>query len=264
MLGTRILSATLALPFFLYLVYLGGWPHLGMVILLAFLGLREFFNLWGARGWRGYPWLAYGGAVLLSLDAFWFTPPRFSGVVLTLTLVLAVCLPVIRRRSPDPGEMAVTVAGLLYVGWFFSFLVALRQGDYPGGWAWELLALGITWSNDTVAYLVGMALGRHRLCPEVSPGKTVEGALAGLLAAGVTAMVMGSAALGRGNWWLLGLVGGVTAQAGDLLESGLKRMAGVKDSGSILPGHGGVLDRFDSLLLVAPLVYAYRLMSIIV
>jgi phosphatidate cytidylyltransferase len=130
--------------------------------------------------------------------------------------------------------------------------------DVPYGAGWLALVVAACWAADTAAYAVGKTLGRHKLCPSISPGKTVEGAVGGLIGAMLLTFLLGQwLGLPTGHALALGALLGVAGQLGDLAESKLKRWAGVKDSGSILPGHGGVLDRFDSLLVNAPLAYYY-------
>lgn len=152
--------------------------------------------------------------------------------------------------------VAVAFFGLWYIGGGFFYLPELRSAG--NGMGHLLVAVLTTWAVDVAAFFVGTILGRHKLAPTLSPGKTVEGALGGLAAGLVVAAVGGHffgmlpvASLG------MGLAVGVAAQLGDLVESSLKRAAGAKDSGSFLPGHGGLLDRFDSLLFVLPVVYWY-------
>jgi phosphatidate cytidylyltransferase len=183
----------------------------------------------------------------------------------TGALALAAVLPslwLIARGETGRGlsEWLVTVGGVLYVGWLGSYLVPLRQLDEDGQWVF--LAVFAAFANDTGAYFVGMALGRTPLAPHISPGKTVEGSLGGLLC-GVAAVPLLSYALGldidAAQAIPLAVLVPVAAQAGDLAESLLKRGAGVKDAGVLVPGHGGVLDRLDSLLFVVPMVYYYAI-----
>ena len=164
------------------------------------------------------------------------------------------------------------VGGLLYLGFTLLFIgLALRElpwslnVPYAQGMSFALLPFFLAWTCDTAAYTVGRAWGRHRLAPGVSPGKSVEGAVAGLLAsvtAGAVARVWFAPYLSWGAALALGALVGVFAQLGDLVESLLKRDAETKESSSLIPGHGGVLDRFDSLLFAAPLVYYFLLWEV--
>jgi len=181
----------------------------------------------------------------------------------TGTLALAAALPSLWLVARGDTQRAlsdwlVTVGGVLYVGWLGSYLIPLRQLDQD----WVFLALFATFANDTGAYFVGRAVGRTPLAPHISPGKTVEGSLGGLLC-GVAGVVVLNYALGldvsTGPLIPLAILVPVAAQLGDLAESLLKRGAGVKDAGVLVLGHGGVLDRLDSVLFVVPMVYYYAI-----
>jgi phosphatidate cytidylyltransferase len=164
-------------------------------------------------------------------------------------------------------QWAWTIAGALYVGWMLSYWLNLR--GLEDGREWVYLAMLTTFANDTGAFFIGRARGRHKLAPTISPAKTWEGAIGGLvsaiLASIVTAVVLKLISVGLGTpfafrYWqiiVLGLLVAFFAQVGDLVESLLKRKLGVKESGNLLPGHGGVLDRFDSLIFVGAVIYYY-------
>jgi len=155
---------------------------------------------------------------------------------------------------------AWTIAGILYIGWLLSHLVALR--GLEDGRNWVFLALLATFGSDTAAYFTGRALGRHKLAPSISPGKTWEGTIAGFLGAIIISLLFTipsplSLPLGYWSAIILGLLISVFGQLGDLVESLLKRNMGVKDSGKLLPGHGGALDRIDSVVFASVVVYYY-------
>ena len=164
------------------------------------------------------------------------------------------------------GHVAVTIFGIMYVGWLGSHLVMLRQlpgtvgvEDQVGARLVYFAAL-VTWANDTGAYLMGVAIGRHKLMPRISPNKTIEGGVGGLLGAAFCGWICSQTMIPfltplAGT--VVGLLAGVAAQLGDLVESMIKRDVGIKDSAELIPGHGGVLDRFDSLLFTGPLLYYY-------
>jgi len=157
------------------------------------------------------------------------------------------------------------MGGILYVGWLLSLLVTLR---IEAGREWVFLALFTTFGSDTAAYFIGKAFGRHKLAPGISPGKTWEGAIAGVFGGVIISLLFILSTplqlpLGYGQAVLLGVLISVFGQLGDLAESLLKRNAGVKDSGGLMPGHGGLLDRMDSVVLAGVVVYLYYIFVVL-
>jgi phosphatidate cytidylyltransferase len=164
------------------------------------------------------------------------------------------------RGDPNQGliNAAVNLFGIIYIGFMFAFFLLLRFIPGGDGFFYMLTTAFITFANDTAAYFIGVKFGRHKLSPKISPKKSVEGSLGGLLGGLIAAVVLGLF-FGKSLWFMLilGVLIVIAGQFGDLIESVIKRNAGVKDSGMFLPGHGGVLDRLDSLLLSAPVVYYF-------
>ena len=273
----RVIVAVIGVPLFVLVLYLGGWYLGALVALVAAQATRELFALASAVGVRPVGWLgvaASAGTALLAAHG-----PDFAEwgtrVLVLLLLVGLVSSGVLLRRSgeqPFLASVCATVVAPLYIGATLSFALLIRHipeaRGAPAELPWEgtmlvLLAFGVIWVGDSAAYFVGRAVGRRRLAPRVSPGKTVEGSVAGLVAATATGALMGLALQDlatapvspvAGAW--MGLVLGGAAQFGDLAESLLKRDAGVKDSGTLLPGHGGMLDRFDAAFFTLPTAYA--------
>ena len=272
-LARRVLFSVVAIPVALGVMYAGGVALAVLLALLAALGAWELFRIAGARGVE--PLAGVGIALAASLpllrwahDAAGVAVPAVVGALAVLVvLALAIWERGVTGR-PLPAS-AITVLGVLYTGGMLSFGYAIRYHrfvvptDRRAGTALLLLPLLLTWATDTGAYAVGRAIGRRKLLPRVSPGKTVEGALGGLAVSVVVAWAYGKwvlpaaarLAFAPGTALLFGAVVSVAAQVGDLVESLFKREAGVKDSSHIIPGHGGVLDRFDSLLFVLPVAY---------
>lgn len=263
-LGRRVLTAVLALPVLLLANFKGPpWLTVALVALCVLVGLHEFFGFLRARGLR--PQRATG--LVLTAAFFvevarpewvhWPLLPLFALVLLTVTLSRGA------RFEESVPAAAGTLLGAVYLGALGGTIAALRLANPPDRGAWRLvLLLAIIMASDTFAFFVGNLWGRRRLAPEVSPHKTVEGALGGLLGGVVGALV--TRALGLPELPLSHTVGLGVAVAGlgilgDLDESLLKRWAGVKDSGALFPGHGGMLDRLDSLLFGAPVLYYYFL-----
>ena len=204
---------------------------------------------------------AYGAVVLFCLLLLWFLwiPLLIlAGVVAYLELARLVW-----RAFERPWRFAALLLGGLYLAGGLTALAQLQfawAGEIstvqPSFGRWALLALAVTWAADIAAYAVGSRIGTRRIAPRLSPGKTVEGTIAGLAAAALVAIGIGALyGLAPVGVAIVALLAGPAALAGDLFESALKRAAGVKDAGGLIPGHGGLLDRIDSLLLVAPVVY---------
>lgn len=245
------------------------WPTFGVLVgILAVLGYIELRALFRYRSYQ--PWLVG----LLFTAAFVLAHVVQSSLPLVsttlaiiaafgaVTILIFVAEGMRGRRAPNVLGALFTLAGALYLGFAFGFLIDLWIANANGtrGWlgtlpVWLLLALVPTWAADVTAYLVGSRVGRRKIAPRISPGKTWEGTLAGFGAAAVVALLIAtSAGIKTGPTLLVAALVGPVGLASDLLESAIKRAAGAKDSGTLLPGHGGVLDRIDSLILVAPLV----------
>ncbi len=270
MLRDRIRSAAILVPPLLVALWLGEpWISLvvGLVILIA---ASETFRLLTAAGHASFPTL---GAVLAVVVALGDNVKQLSGGSGLLLLGVGVVLVgVAALTRPDPREglaaLATTTFAAIYLGLlgYVDRLAAAGQpiaGLAPLGWlgagrAWVVvLVLGV-WSYDTAAYFVGRRFGKRHFIPHISPGKTVEGVVGGLAAAGaVCAALVGGLGHSIIGGAFLGLAIGLAAQAGDLVESMLKRAAGAKESGRLIRGHGGILDRIDSFLFAAPVAYLY-------
>lgn len=261
----RLTIILLGVPCFYLITLRGGLFFLVLVDLIIYLGLREFYMLMKAKGYEPFEVLGYFCALAVS----WYAWREGVAVPLILTLsLLAIMIREVFRQdmSRSLEHMAVTVFGIMYVGWLGSHLVMLRQlpsvvgaEDIVGARLVFLAAL-LTWSTDTGAYIMGVALGRHPLIERISPKKTIEGAIGGLLGASLAGWICANTLtpfLTPASGIVLGLVAGSAAILGDLVESLIKRDVGIKDSAELIPGHGGVLDRFDSLLFTAPVLYYY-------
>lgn len=262
----RVLSAVVFLPIFWIIVKeFGPGPYEALMLAAALVALVELYRLAEARGHRCHRLLGAGLAVLILAS---FAVPRLDIRYALAFGLLAVPLASLRRGGdwgPALGNVATTFFTAAFVGMLFGYLVGLRtfndqpKGDETGSDLVFLLFF-VVWSSDMAAYYVGSSLGRHPLAPRVSPKKTVEGAVGGILGAVAAAFIARSWFMGRlqiRDCLILGLALGGVGILGDLVESMLKRGAGVKDSAALVPGHGGVLDRVDSLLYAAPILYYY-------
>lgn len=262
-LARRALTAAVALPVVLAGLLLGP-PLLGAAVVLAllFVALREFYALMRARGL--VPFRVTGAVVMfvIFVEAVtrldWVGPPMWPMVA--LVSLTALLLRVGDFAATVPAA-AVTLLGSTYLGALGGTVAGLRLLEPQALAPWRLiLLLAAVMAADTVAFFVGSALGRRPLAPAISPGKTMEGAAGGVLGGVLGALAVWGAGLPGVPAWhaaLLGLAVGILGMLGDLFESLLKRWAGVKDSGTLFPGHGGMLDRADSLLFGAPVLYYY-------
>lgn len=258
----RIASGVIYGLLTLVVVYAGGVLFDAALLAVAILAGREFQRMVTRGGHRPLHALQFGLTAFFVLGATFLTPGLIlSGLV--LALIASLAWQVAPREYSEEAfvDWALSLVGALYVGLLCSHFVMLR--NLPGGLGWTLLALFSVWICDSCAYLSGKAWGRHPFFPRISPKKTWEGALAGWVGGAGSALVIGAllglpAALGL----TLGLAISLTATFGDLAESLIKRSVGVKDSGGLLPGHGGILDRIDSLLFVGAVVY-YLLLGVV-
>ena len=277
-LPARLLSAAVFLPLLVLIARVGGILYLLFVLAVVGLGLREFYLMLEAKGLSPHWKSGMLAGLLLPIGVYLrFRTHRVEewhvGGFFTI-LVGAVLLAELRRGAGKQAvaNSAATLLGFLYIGWLGSHLDGLRELPFPlhrpyaEGASYALLPFFLAWSCDTAAYAVGRRLGRTKLMPSVSPGKSLEGCLAGLLVsvgAAFVARAWFASYLSAIDAAVLGALVGVFGQLGDLVESLLKRDSETKDSSRLIPGHGGVLDRFDSLLFAAPIVYYYLLFQVL-
>ncbi len=252
---SRIAVIAAGLPLVLFAAYYGGWALLALVAAGALLALHELYRM--ARALRPLVLAGYGGALAAVLGASWGGPEWMLGGF-TLTLLLAFAFAAISEtRQSTTVAVATTVLGAAWIGLGLGFLILVRDLE-PDGRLVLITVLLTVFVADTFAYVGGRLAGRHKLAPGISPGKTWEGFVAGV-AGGVltTWLALNGEPIGIDGWeaFALGGVIVLAAVSGDLFESMVKRDLGVKDSGRVLMGHGGILDRVDSIVFAGPAVY---------
>lgn len=281
----RIAFGVIAAPLGAAILLYGDWPLAALLAITAALGAHELFKMARATGLTPFEGVgsAIAGLIPLLVHARFlrlYEPDGRLGALSVASLVILVVIAMsiwMRGVAGKPlTAVAVTIIGALYTGGMLSFAYAIRYHPYasaptsgslfnlPSGGLLLLLPVFVTWASDIGAYAVGRTMGKHKLIPSVSPGKTVEGSIGGLAASMLVAWAYTRFALHPSHLGFryqpigalaFGAVLSVAAQIGDLAESLFKREAGVKDSSHLIPGHGGVLDRFDSLLFVMPVAF---------
>jgi phosphatidate cytidylyltransferase len=259
----RLASALVLLPVFvLILTQAPAYLFNGLVVIASALALWELtrlFELGGRPVYRGLAVVA-GTVVTAAFGASaMFHPFALPTFVLAVAVLTILAAPLWQGATPSTEAAANTLLAVMYVGWLLGYGILLRDAS-PQGDQLLLFVVGVTWVGETMAYVIGSTLGRRKLAPVISPRKTVEGAVAQVVASVLAALALGA--------WLLpdcglavaatgGALLGVVGQVGDLTESVIKRSVGTKDTGGIIPGHGGVLDRIDSLLFNVPTAFYF-------
>ncbi len=268
----RVLTAVFGVPLLLFIFHIGGIPFLLLILAIILAGQVELHKLLKEKGVSYQPMLAFLSVVAVGMAAFFGYIPLLA--IFTIVTALSFILRLGKGDlSGSISEIGATLFPVVYLGWFLSHSILLRnidqipalktyaetvQGLGEAGFFYVVLSVACTFLNDTGAYFVGRWRGRRKLTPVLSPGKTVEGTVGGLVLSIITGEVVNiifNSPLEFYWAFFFGFIVGVVAVLGDLVESMLKRSVGIKDSGGILPGHGGVLDRFDSLILVFPVSY---------
>lgn len=276
MLSGRVVGAAIVVVAVLILFMLPEPLFSLFVTLWALTSLFELYSMFNKLELSPAVLVGYFVTVLMMLSAFLIPSPGLPSGVIALAVILPfIFYLVIEKKEKALLNWSLSTVGVLYIAWLLRYFILIRHIPVTSlaassslfkpdaGLAWVMVIFFATWACDVGAFAVGSVFGQHKLAPGISPNKTIEGAIGGVvLTIIVTAIAI--PILGHPSNILhavvLGILIGVVAQIGDLMESLLKRQTSVKDTGTIIPGHGGILDRADSLLLVAPLVYYYVLL----
>lgn len=256
----RVLTILIGVPIIFACTYYGGMAFLLLVLVLALVSMYEFFTLMQKKGYSPFNTIGYFFTVFFIVFAYYSLKRNWEpahSAILTCAAILTFTSGIFYKKVQDEiPNIAVTLMGLFYVGWLYSYLIFIRSLTDHGAYLFFLMFT--VWGTDVAAYLVGSWIGRIKLSPYISPKKTVEGAVAGFVVSVGAALAFGRMAeISMLDSLFLGITVGIMAQVSDLVESLIKRDAGVKDSSSLVPGHGGVLDRMDSFILTAPIMYYY-------
>ncbi len=256
----RVLTAAVAAPVVVWLTWIGGLPFTLLILVAVGISLYEFLAMVEKSSpvCIGIVWIL-GVSLAWGSTTTWFLHHAWMVLVLGVMVILLAYLffpgSVVRGSAE---RAALSMLAVLYAAGLPACLIHLRM--LKDGWAWVLLAMIITWGSDTAAYFSGRAFGKRKLYPLISPKKTWEGAFGGLLGSMLFSFVAWLTFFPRISiihLLIISLLGGAVGQMGDLVESMIKRSVGVKDSGKLLPGHGGLLDRIDALIFAAPILLFY-------
>lgn len=256
----RVVVAIITIPAILALCYFGNIPFLIFILGIGLISFYEYSKFTMKKG--NSPQLIIGSFAVMSIILnSYYSFVDFYDLMISFVILLAM-VELFRNKGSAIYNMGATLLGVLYIGLFASSILSVREYffEYTHG-AYLIISILITiWVCDSAAYFGGLSLGKHKLFPRVSPNKSWEGALFGFVFSIIAMLILKPIILDFLSWSdviLIGLIVGTIGQLGDLIESLLKRDAGVKDSSNIIPGHGGIFDRFDSLLFAAPAVYIY-------
>ncbi|MBF8983057.1 phosphatidate cytidylyltransferase [Lutibacter sp. B2] len=253
---TRIISALVAIPLFLYVIIKGGLTLRLAVLFLAFMAANEFFNAFKNIDIYGSKPIA----IFAIISMFLITLKEIDQKLIMawfFIIMIATFINTIFNRKLNPLSSAITMLGVCYVIFFMYHIVFIVNCSKYNYLIW--LVFIVAWATDTFAYFSGYIFGKRKLCPNISPKKTIEGAIGGILGSILMSFLFAYFFASEVTYhcMIIGFIGSILGQFGDLTASMFKRYVGIKDYGNIMPGHGGVLDRFDSILFTAPTVYYY-------
>lgn len=260
---TRLKSVLILIPLMIVMIYIGGIPFQAFVLLILCFAAWEYWHMLRAMQIEVPPYLIMGGVALIALQRiFWgFEHSDILLVLLFFIIIVYFLVAYERGRINNIVNFAVSLSGILYIGWVGSYLISIRA--LPDGRWWLLTALPITWLVDLGAYSIGKPFGKHKMLPRLSPKKSWEGFAGGILFGVVSGGLLSllwrpfMADIPAWQGMLLGLIMAVITPVGDLFISMFKRVAGLKDTSNVIPGHGGVLDRIDTWIWAALIGYYY-------
>lgn len=252
--GLRIMTGLVGIPLLLFFILQGGIFFAGLVFILATMGIWEYGKMVTAKGYQFQIVPVMLSAWIMIISCYLgFKDWASMGMMLVFLWIFFVAI--VQYPRYEVSDIAVHFLGVIYIGWTMSHLLLLNK--MSEGILLVLYLFFAIWSSDSGAYFVGKFFGKHKLWPKVSPKKTIEGSIGGIVTTCLVLYLLNMycGLLPNYSVFVIGIVISIVGQIGDLIESLIKRFCGVKDSGNILPGHGGILDRFDSIMLAAPFMY---------
>ncbi|WP_373598081.1 phosphatidate cytidylyltransferase [Paraclostridium bifermentans] len=248
----RIIAALALIPLLLFIIY-GGLPLYIAEAIIGIIALDEFYKAFKSKNIQPISILGYLFAIYLSIKNIFNLQIEYT-YIFVFILFLAGIIYILSNKKNIIG-FSITFIGMFYIPIFLDYIV-LTINDFKLGGIYVWLIFIISFMTDTFAYFSGYLFGKHKLIPSISPKKTIEGSIGGILGSTMCCMIFGYIfKLSIIHMILVGSIGSIVAQFGDLFASAIKRYVGIKDYGKLIPGHGGILDRFDSVILVAPFVY---------
>lgn len=261
----RLITGIIAGAFFLGLCTIGGLAYHTLIVLMALIGFYEFARMIKLSPFGGTAIIGYLGVLYLTFpwQLLGIDRPLDTLPVLWIFMFLLFTVTVTSKNQIPISQIAMVFLGLVYIGLGFEYIAFTRITPDGHGLFWTLLMLAAIWSSDAGAYFTGRQFGKHKLWPVISPNKTIEGAIGGIILSIVVSVLfalLSDGLLGIGRAVLIGIAAAVVGQMGDLIQSAYKRVYGIKDAGSLLPGHGGILDRCDSWITVFPFIHILMLL----
>ncbi len=260
----RIIFGVLGVVYLIFMFLLGNWFFSLSLLVFALIGAKEFYAAFRNKGFSPVNLLGYLSILVLFFGLIYERNLPVNHILVLFGL-FAFAVPIFIQKQ-QPIDTAITFAGFFYPGVLLSYILLLKELPNPYRDSLLILALVATFATDTFAYFAGVSLGKHKLCPSISPKKTIEGSLGGMIGSLLLSLLVGlflnrvyTIQIHPAHFAAIGLLAGMFSQVGDLSASVIKRYCNIKDFGNVLPGHGGILDRFDSLLFTAPLIFCYYL-----
>ena len=249
----RIISALILLPILLYILINGGLPLFIGVSIVSIMGLKEFYNAFSVKEYNPLSKIGYILSIFVTVIFFFDFTNIYLGALVFVVFLFSCILIVLKKYNVM--DLSITFMGIIYITYCLNHIILIKNTP-NSKYIWLIFI--IAWVSDTAAYFSGYFFGKTKLIPQISPKKTVEGSIGGIVGSTMACILFGFLFKeSLINMVIIGVIGSVISQIGDLFASAIKRFLGIKDYGKLIPGHGGILDRFDSIFFTAPFVYYY-------